>query len=285
MEHPRKLLLILLSCVAIFPLTAQTQIGGGTCSSASVNGTYAVTITGRKVTPLAAFTNVFQAIGSATFDGQSKVTFALTSDTNQAVETQSTWSGTYSVQANCVGLATISTGGSASLNIVAYAQGADFLLTGSDANYSYSGFAHVQPSSCSTGTFSGVYTVNAAGFALTSNAVSGAASGAGLLQFDGQGHLTVNYTLSTSGAAANPLTLTGSYSVGPNCFASAALTDAKGNAYVMRFSVVTGNAMNSSTLYLMLAQNSGFIVIGSAHVIYGQPTATVLQNSGNGERA
>ncbi len=285
MKRQTALLLFFTSCLPIAPLLAQTQIGGGTCSSASVSGTYAVTITGRKVASSGTFTNVFQAVGSATFDGQSAVTIALASDTNQAIATPVNWSGTYSVQANCAGLVTISTGGSATLNIVSYSQGAGFLLTGSDATYSYAGSGNKQPSTCSSGTFSGVYTVNTTGYALNSNAVSGVANGAGLLQFDGQGHLTVNFTLWASGAASNPLALTGSYSVGSNCLASATLTDSKNNSYVMRFSVVNGNAVNSSALYVTLAQNSSFIVLGAAHAIYGQPTASVAAHGrGRGER-
>ena len=273
MKIVNSLVLFSLSALPSAPLLAQTQIGGGTCNSASVNGTYAVSITGRKVSSAGTFTNVFQAIGTATFDGQSKVGFALTSDTNQAVATQLNWSGIYSMQANCAGAVTITTGGSVTLNLVAYARGVGFLLTGGDAIYAYSGSGDNQPTTCSTATLSGVYTVNATGFLLASNAVSGAGSGAGLLQFDGQGRLTVNFTLSATGAAANVLTLTGSYTGGSNCLGSATLTDSKGNSYVMRISINNGTAAASSAFYVTLAQSSTFILLGNAHAIYGQPTA------------
>jgi hypothetical protein len=97
-------LLSFIFCLLAAPLPAQTTIGGGACTSASLNGVYAVSITGRQVDRIgggAAYTNVFQANGSAAFDGLSQVTLTLVSDTNQAVSSSLTWSGTYSVQANC----------------------------------------------------------------------------------------------------------------------------------------------------------------------------------------
>jgi hypothetical protein len=262
------------TCLLAAPLLAQTTIGGGTCSSASVNGIYAVSITGRQVNSSGTFASVFQANGSATFDGLNKVTIALTVDSNQAVATSLTWSGTYGMQANCAGTVTITTGGSPTFNIVLFNSGTNFLLAGNDSTYSYSGNGNNQPTSCSTSTVSGVYTFNATGFALTGTAVSGVENGAGLLQFDGQGHLTVNVTLIATGATPNPVTLTGTYSVSSNCIGSATLTDSSSNSYVMNLSVTNANKLFSSDLFAALARGSKFIVTGNAHAIFNQPTAT-----------
>ncbi len=127
------------------PLVAQTQIGGGTCSSSSLNGIYAVSITGRQVTSSGTFTGALQALGTATFDGLSTVTIALSQNTAQVVGTSLNWSGTYSVQANCAAVVNITTGGSATLNVVVYNQGKDFQLAGNDATYSYTGNGVIQP--------------------------------------------------------------------------------------------------------------------------------------------
>src|SRR5579863_4467503 len=81
------------------PLMAQMQIGGGTCSSSSLSGVYSLTLTGRDVNASLIFAKVLDGVGTATFDGQSKVTFSLTNNTNQAAGTASTWSGTYTLQA------------------------------------------------------------------------------------------------------------------------------------------------------------------------------------------
>ena len=138
MKRPRSLLFAL-SCLLAAPLLAQTQIGGGTCSSSALTGAYAFTLTGRQVTSAGTFSNVLQGNGAATFDGQSVVTIKVTVDTLQSVATPLNWTGTYSVQANCSGVVTITSGGSVTLNLAIYNQGVDFLVTGSDAIYNYSG--------------------------------------------------------------------------------------------------------------------------------------------------
>lgn len=256
------------------PLLAQTQIGGGTCSSSSLSGTYAVSITARQVSTSGNFTSVLQSNGSATFDGLSAITIKLTENTNAVVATPLNWSGTYSVEANCVAVANITTGGSATLNVMIYNQGKDFVLTGSDATYSYSGSGVTLPASatCSAATLNGVYTFNATGYLLTSNSVSGVTDGAGLLQFDGQSNLTVNVTSVTSGATSSAITLTGSYTISSNCLGSAALTDSNSNSFVMSFSIYSVSAANTN-FYATLARASNLLMAGGGHTAYGQPAA------------
>jgi len=255
------------------PLVAQTQIGGGTCNSSYLNGAYALSISGRQVNASGAFTSVMQASGSATFDGLSTVTIAVTEDTNQAVGTSLNWTGTYSVEANCAATVSVTAGGSATLNVMIYNQGKDFLLTGSDATYSYSGSAVMQPTtSCAVSTLNGVYTFNATGFTLATDSVSGVADGAGLLQFDGQGNLTVNVSTATSGTAASALTLTWTYAVSSNCQGSATLTDSNANAYTMGFSVYSLTAANTN-FYAVLARSGSFLMLGGGHTPSVQPAA------------
>jgi hypothetical protein len=289
MKRSHTAVLLSFSSLLAAPLLAQTTIGGGTCSSQSVNGVYAVQITARGVNSSGTFTNVFQSNGTATFDGLSKVTFSLRQDTGQAVGTPVTWSGTYSIQANCEGTITIASGGNATFNVVLYGgsngSSPTFLLTGSDATYSYSGSGNTQPLStqaaCSTSNLSGVYTFSATGFVLTSNSVSGVEDGAGLLQFDGQGNLTANVTAYTSGTTTpTALALTGSYSMASNCVGSATLSDSKGNSYSMTFSAYTATASYTSEFYASLAEPSKFIITGAGHAIYGQPTTTAASISG-----
>ncbi len=267
-----------LSCLLAAPLLAQTTIGGGTCNSASLKGVYAVSITSRQVTvspfvTTSTFTGVFQANGSATFDGLSQVAISLVANTNAAVATPLTWSGTYSVQANCAGVMDITMGGSATLNLAIYNSGTDFLLSGSDANSTYSGNGNAQPAGCSATTFSGVYTFSGTGFALNGTDVSGADNGSGLLQFDGVSRVTVNLTMSASRAVPIALTLTGSYSITSGCLGSATLTDASLNSYVMSFSIYN-STVNNAASYVGLAQSSKLLVSGSAHAAYGQPAAS-----------
>jgi hypothetical protein len=273
MKRPRNTMLFTISCLLAAPLLAQTQIGGGTCNSATLTGIYAVSLTGRQATSSGTFTNVLQGNGSANFDGLSKVTITLTTGTLQSVGTPLNWSGTYTMQSNCFGVVTVTSGGSATLNVVSYAEGADFLVTGSDAIYSYSGSGNTQPTGCSAALLSGVYTFTGTGYSLSSTSVNGAEAGTGLLQFDGASSITANVTLSGSGNVTTAAALTGSYSVSSNCLGSATLTDSKSNSYVMSFSVDTAATLYSSQFFATLAQSGKLLISGTANAIYGQPAA------------
>ena len=224
MKHAPIAALFILPGLLASAALAQTTIGGGSCNSATASGTYAVSITGRQVTTSGNFTNVFQANGSATFDGLSKVTIALTEDTGSVAGTPLTWTGTYTVQANCAATVTVTSGGSATLNLALYATGGDFVITGNDATYSYSGTGIAQPAGCSASTFAGVYAISGTGYSLSSTTVNGAAAVSGLLQLEGQSVITANLSL-IEGTTTATATLTGSYSVSSNCTGSATLTD------------------------------------------------------------
>jgi len=264
---------LILSCLLAAPLAAQPAIGGNTCDSGDLSGNYSFTLTGRQVTSAGNFTNVLQANGAANFDGLSKVTITLTADTLQSIGTPLNWSGTYTMQSNCAGVVTITSGGSAVLNLVSYNQGVDFLMTGNDATYSYSGSGATQPASCSAATLSGVYVFTSTGYILSNGSVSGVANGAGLLQFDGVSNVTVNITQSGSGNATTQGTATGSYSISSTCVGSATLTTANGASLVAAFSITNSSTANGA-FDVILAESGKLLNSGSGHVVYGQPTAT-----------
>jgi len=287
MRCPPTALLFAFACLFATPVLAQTpSIGGGSCNSSSLNGTYALTLTGRQVTSAGAFTNVFQANGSATFDGLSGVSISLTADTLQALATSLAWSGSYSIQSNCEGQLTVSTGGSATFNLVLYnvgsAGGTAFLLTGNDATYTYSGSGNTQPASCSVGMLSGVYTFNATGYSLNGTAVNGSADSAGLLQFDGQGNLTTNITAVTLGSSSSESgAITGTYSIS-NCLGLFTLSDSK-HSYSMSISITGGNKTASTTAFVTFSRSGSFILSGTAHAAYGQPTSSTTSPTSGGK--
>jgi hypothetical protein len=217
---------------------------------------------------------VFQSNGAATFDGLSAVTINLTANTGQALGTALTWSGTYSLQANCAGVINIAGGATATFNVAVYNQGTDFILSGRDTNnYTYAGSGNVQPAACPVGLVPGVYTFSGTGFALSGNAVSGVENGSGLIQFDGVSHVTVNATLLSLGVSPRVLTLTGTYAMSAACLGSATLTDAGNNSYSLSFSIYNVSSASAGAT-VGLAQAGKFLVTGSAHVAYGQPSAT-----------
>jgi len=233
-----------LPCLLAAPLFAQPQIGGGTCNSATLNGVYSLTLAGRDLSSSVTFTSVLQGIGTATFDGLSKVTLNLTNNTNKLAGQIQTWSGTYSLQSNCIGAVTITTGDTASFTLGAYDSGEGYFITGQDGVYSLLGSGNTQPTStCSASTLSGTYQFNANGFGLSSGAISGVNQLSGLATFDGTSNLTANFILSVSGTST-PATVTGSYSVTTTCTATATLTDPLGDKYALVFTITTANGSN-----------------------------------------
>lgn len=262
------------------PLMAQTQIGGGICSSASLKGTYALSLSGRQLSTAGAFSNVVQENGTATFDGLSAVTITFTGQPGVAAPLPQ--SGTYSVEANCIAVVNTNLVSAAILNVAIHNQGKDFQLTGFDYVYSYSGSGVALPQSitCSTATLNGVYTFNGSGYGLTSNAVTGAWNGAGLLQFDGTGNLTV--TLAIDGANSGAGAATGSYSISSNCLGSATIDSSiPKTSDTMTFSIYSIAAANTN-FYVSLqnamvgmggvfAGPSSTMMAGAGHTAYGQP--------------
>jgi len=237
-------LLPVLFCLPAMPAIAQTAIGGGTCTSSVLNGTYELLLTGRQVSAAGAVSKLFQAAGTATFDGLSKVSFSMTANTvniSQSFGTPLAYSGTYSLQSNCLGTISITSGDTAQFSLEALSVSSttllasSFQITGSDATYAYNGSGNSQPATCPT-TLTGSHEFNATGSSLSGAAVTGVLDVAGLLQFDGQGNLTATWTQVANLVSTN-ITATGTYSVASTCLASATLTDTANNRYAVSISI------------------------------------------------
>jgi uncharacterized protein (TIGR03437 family) len=245
-------------CLASLPILAQSQIGGGVCSSASLSGMYSLTLTGRNVSSGVTFSMALQGNGTATFDGLSLVTFTLTNNSNTSFGVSQTLSGTYSMQANCVGVLNITTGDTASFTLESYNQGKGFLITGQDGVYSFTGSGTALPASCSASTLSGVYSFNGTGFALASGVISGINNISGIIQFDGTSAVTSTWYVATNGSITSSAT-TGQYTVAAGCTASATVADTSGNTYNLQFTITAANGSN----FLVTGSNARLIFTGS----------------------
>lgn len=107
---------------------AQMQIGGGTCSSSSsLSGVYSLTLAGRDENASLVFAKVLDGIGTATFDGRSKVTFSLTNNTNQASGPAAIWTGACSLS--------LTNGDTASLSLQSFNGGKNYIVTGHDGTF------------------------------------------------------------------------------------------------------------------------------------------------------
>jgi hypothetical protein len=255
----------LLSCwpfLLALPILAQPQIGGGNCSTATLTGSYSATLTGRGLTSGVAFAITTEGVGSVTFDGQSKVTFNLTTNTNKTLGTAQTLTGTYTLQANCVGAVTITSGDSATFTLEAYNQGKDYLLTGQDGVYAFTGSGSVLPATCPTSLTAGSYPVNGTGFGLASSAISSVFNVLGLIQFSGTNTIVMNLFEAANGGSKN-ISATGTYTLGTNCSATASLTDSAGNTYalVLEFTASTGNN------FILSSASTGGIFSGTGRAL------------------
>lgn len=249
--------LLLLPSLTALPLMAQ-QIGGGTCSSASLNGSYSASLTGRNLNSSVAFTGAFEGVGSVTFDGLSKVTFTLVSDTGALSGTPQTLSGTYSLQANCLGALSINSGDTATFTLEAYNSGRNYLITGQDAMYIYTGNGGVLPATCPASLTAGNYPFNGSGFGLTATAITSAFEVVGLVQFSGTNAITVNATLVPNGTPKT-ISAAGTYTLSTNCTGTANVTDTSGATYSLAIQFTSTSGGN----FIFSSASSANIFTGS----------------------
>ena len=226
-------------CLLAMPLAAHAQ----TCSPANLKGTYAAVLSGRNVNSTNVLSAALQSVGTATFDGAGAVSMALTTNTNLAQGAAQTLSGTYTLPANCVGSLVFTTGSTASFTLISFAGGGGFTLTGDDGTYALLGSGSPKPAACITSTLSGNYAFAGNGYSLKASTITGVNNLSGLLQFDGQGTLTGNWTVST-GAAAIPANATGHYSVTSACQASGTMTDSTGANFAFAATITSADGSN-----------------------------------------
>jgi uncharacterized protein (TIGR03437 family) len=262
---------ISLCCLPVSPALAQT-ITGGTCTAANLTGTYSLTLSGRAISSAGSFAGSYQAEGTATFDGQSKVTLSGTYNTNLATGKAFTYSGTYTLPSTCYGTVTLTQGSTAALTLIVYGSGDSFNMTGADATYVYSasGGSTFAPA-CANATLSGPYSFDATGFTLSGTAQTGVADATGLFQFDGQGNVTATSTVTSSGASPTTLTSTGTYSVASGCLGSATLVDSTNTSTSLYFVVTGAYGQNFS----LIAASPTFVRTGTAHSAFLNPTESI----------
>ena len=235
-----------LPCLLAVPLLAQPQIGGGSCTSASLTGAYSATLTGRDLNS-ATFTSASHSVGSATFDGLSKVTFTLLNNSSKLFGVSQTLSGTYSLQANCIGVVSITSGDTASFTLEAYNQGRNYLMTGQDGASAFTGSGNLLPATCPTTIPAGSYSYNGTGFGLGSGAITSVFNISAIITFSGTNSITLTEYL-TSATGPKTASVTGTYTVMPNCVATATALDTVGNAYNLTFELTSGTGENFSMI-------------------------------------
>ncbi len=248
-----------------------------TCTNATLNGTYSLLLTGRDVLPSAALTKAFFGVGTATFDGVGAFTFSMNVTTNASAGVTQNWAGSYNLPANCLGSVTVTSGDVALLTLIPYNSGNDFTLTGQDGTYEYTGSGAPQPASCIAATFSGPFAFTGTGDLFSAGSITGVNAISGLLQFDGVSAVTASWTVST-GSSQSSDTLTGKYTLGSVCTASAALKDSSGIVYNLNMSLTTADGAN----FALVLGNSNGAFTGTGHETYTNPGLAVELIAGSG---
>ena len=267
-------------------LVARAQTTPVTCSAATLNGTWSLDLTGRAVSSAGAFSKAYYAVGTATFDGVSAVTFTLTTNANQAQGVAQTLSGTYTLPANCVGTVSITVGDTAFFTLIPFNSAKNFTLTGQDPTFAITGSGSEQPSACVTASLSGDFVFNGNAFSIASAAITGANTVGGLLHFDGAGSVSGTWTIAANNALTQS-TVTGHYTVSPSCAASATVSDGSGNAYSLTLAFTSADGSNFSVISASPASlfsatghasftNPGLAVDNAAGIAGGTPAGSLL---------
>jgi uncharacterized protein (TIGR03437 family) len=213
---------------------------------------------------------VFQAAGSASFDGQGNVTSVFTSNSNKASGQPGKDTGTVSIPSNCSGTMTFP---DATYNLAVYNQGKAFLFSGTDDTNTIAGGGTLLPTACVTATLSGVYAFNANGFTFSGTSISGVAEVTGLLQFDGKGNIGAANWSMISGTTPTQVAASGTYAVNSpsTCLATATLADTNEKAYTITFGITDPTGGN----FQVLAAGPQLIFMGSGHNSFLNPSQSV----------
>ncbi len=222
------LVLFLLAGASAFGATNSTpQIGGGSCTTSMVNGSYFYILAG---TVSSGGADVpYAELGELVADGSGNVSGQSFTNVNGHAETY-TLTGTYSVQANCTGSITLRVNSqltnaltfqvinNAQAMLVAISNGGE-VVTGK----AYRLTAGSGAPQCGNGSLSGVY-----GYVLTgaAAAVSGGSyfySDTGQMAADGKGNLTSSSVSNVGGTFSN-ISATGTYSITSQCEGTATIT-------------------------------------------------------------
>ena len=257
----------------LVPLHAQIQIGGGTCTTSTLSGTYFYLLSGSVQSPGGYY--AYAELGKLVADGHGNVSGQSRSSLG-GVLTNNTLAGTYVVQGSCSGTMSLTFDGQAESPIT-------FLLTngGLAAVVAFStpgqvvvGRAYRQTAQtgsiqCRSASLSGAY-----GFLLTGvSALSGSTaeyySDAGNVVSDGGGNLTSQDVVNLGGTTSQ-LQATGTYSISNDCTGTAKLSSQTGGGNY--YFAVAGDGQT----VLFMETDPGATVAGTAQPQFAAPPQAVV---------
>lgn len=216
------------------------------CSNSSLTGNYGFTISGTAGgSPIA-------TMGQISTDGNGTIAGMASISLNGVITNDVALLGTYHINSNCTGTASITPGGQSKLNfsLTLIGEGKQIELVETDKDTVESGTAYAQGvKNCALSGVNGVYALHS----------TGAAVGLGPLVYGGQitlhGGGTVSGSLvgSVNGKILTRQKVSGGYKVGKRCFGAASIK--VGNQSFIGWNLVVVNGENS-VLFIQTNDNS-----------------------------
>lgn len=267
-------LIVLLGSLAGRLTAANTpQIGGGSCSTSMVSGTYFYVLAGTVASggqgvPYAELGQLV-ANGSGTVSGQSFASVNGQSGTYSL-------SGTYSVQSSCTGTIslTVNSQSTTTLTFQIIENGQAMIVAISNSAEVLTGRAYAVGNGsgqCNNGSLSGNYGYLLTGFAELSNGTF-VYSDAGQVSSDGNGNLTTTSIANIGGNVSN-ITGTGSYSVTNACYGTATVNSPGGTANYV-FAIAEGGQV-----VIFLETDAGRTVGGTGQPQIAAPQQAVVNGA------
>src|SRR5207245_64996 len=261
----RTVYLALLSAVAI-GLAATLSSGSARpgaladegCTNHSLRGAYGFAVDGQAFGTSGQEVAEFADEGRIVFDGHGNMTGTGTESLNGAINPV-VFGGTYSVQSDCTGTATIQGGLTASLRFMLVEGGQEVNAIVTDPGVVAAGqIVKQQLAGCTNASFKGVYSFATTGSAFSPGGEVGDVAASGQIVSDGRGHTTESSNSSFNGLQTAD-TQTGTYSVNPDCTGSAtSIHHPSGNVDTVNFVIVEGGAEAK-----FIVTNPGAVFVGT----------------------
>ena len=213
-----KLLRFCIMLLGVFFISRQAQ---AQCNNTNFNGVLFYTLSG---TVKSSGANVsYQELGKVTADGNGSLTGQTTTSTAGALATMPV-SGTYAIQANCSGTATLNTTANVEQLALQVVNGGSLTLAsvtssgaGELADGRFFRAANATGSQCGNGSLQGAYGLLISGGTFSADGVRTATQIDTQAVFDGKGGMTWTGVLTTGVSLGSPTTATGTYFISPDC--------------------------------------------------------------------
>lgn len=210
------------------------------CANHSLRGAYGFATDGQAFDANGEFAEIASA-GRIVFDGHGNLTGRETESLNGSI-TEPTFWGTYSVQPDCTGTATIHSDLTTNLRFVLVEGGQEVNVIDTDPGVVAAGqITRQELTHCTLASVKGVYSFAASGSFYAAGAEVGDFAGLGRIQFDGRGHATESFSSSFNGSQSADIQ-TATYTVNADCTGTYTSTHPNGQVDHVNTVLVEGGA-------------------------------------------